>query len=75
MHKCAQEMGVKDLIQHLIESVEECVDSTGNESGPDLHVCENATLIIHYFHHYFMINVLNHQAFKIYCLNRLSTKA
>lgn len=34
VHKCAQEMGVKDLIQCLIESVEESIDSTGNESGP-----------------------------------------
>lgn len=49
MHDCAQEMGIKDLIQHFIESVEESVDSTGNESGPDLPVCENTTIIIHYF--------------------------
>lgn len=56
MHKCAQEMGIKDLTQRLTERVEESVDSAGNESGPDLPVCENTTLIVHYFHHYLIIN-------------------
>lgn len=30
VHNWAQEMSVKDLIQYLIESAEESVDSTGN---------------------------------------------
>jgi len=56
VHKRAQEMGVKDLIQHLTESIEESVDSAGNVSGPDLPICEHTTFIIHYFHYCFMIN-------------------
>lgn len=38
-------MGVKDL---LFED---------SESGHDLPFCEKTTLIIHYFHHHFMISM------------------